>query len=791
MLTNHIKIAWRNLFRNKGYFFINVFGLSLALTVSFLMLLWVYDEYQTDKFHVNKDHLYLAKRTVPLEEGVLDVYQNVSYPFLKTAKEQLPEIETYITLGASFDDNLTIDNIDFRAPGAFANADFFSGFSFSILLGDITQLDKKPEAIALSESFATRIWGLDWVTKAIGSSIHVHDIGDFTVEAIFADFPASSSLQNDFYYSFEKFLNANDWMFEWTNNGMQGVFLLREDADPKLVADKLQNLFQANIKGDPDFQEGIILQKFSDNYLYGKFDEKAQVIGGRIEYVRIFTIAAIFLLIISCINFVNLSTAYATKRAGEIGVRKVIGAKRKVLIAQFFTETTLITSLSFCIAYLMTLGLLPMASSLSGKPLSMDVSQTSIWLGFLGVFIFTTLLSGAYPALVISSFKPINALKGQVKERSKTISLRKGLVVLQFGLTILLIVAAVIVRQQINYINEKDLGLSKDHIVYIHQDEKLTEKYEVLRSELLASEAITDVTLAGPSPLDMRASTSNVQWPGKTLDQGNIEFGLLWTAFNFPEVFDIPISEGRYYREGTLDTLSIVLNEKAVKIMGIEDPVGKTIQVWKKPRQIVGVLKDFHNRSLYEVIQPAIFFLEPDNAGMMFVKVKADQTSEALASLESKFEKVIPEVPLHYEFVDQKFAAEYSSELLTGTLASYFAIISILISCLGLFGLATFMARQRTKEIGIRKVLGASMGSITTLITKDFLKLVIISIFIAAPLAYYFMNGWLQNFEYRIEFQWWVIALAGILAVAVAMATICFQAIRAAMANPVKSLRNE
>ncbi|WP_430967852.1 FtsX-like permease family protein [Spongiimicrobium sp. 2-473A-2-J] len=789
MLKNYIKFGWRNLMKNRGYFLINVFGLSLALTISFSMLLWVHDEYKMDKFHEKDDQLFRVKRTIPLEAGVLDVYESVSYPLLKTAAEHLPEIEKYMTLGRSFDDNLTVENIDHRARGTFANANFFSAFSYPVLQGDISQLDEKMEALAISESLAKRFWGEQWTTKALGSVVHIHDNGDYTVEAVFADFPEQSSIQNDFYYGFNRFLSENDWMLGWANNGMQGAFLLRPDADPLQVAAKVNTLFQSHIEGE--HKEGAFFQKFSDAYLYGQFDEKAQVSGGRIEYVRIFTIAAIFLLLISCINFINLSTAYATKRAGEIGVRKVVGARKNMLIGQFLTETALITSISFITAYIFTLLLLPGINAFTEKQMSIDLSQPGIWLGILGVYLFTTLLSGAYPALVISSFKPIRALKGQGQEKKKTISLRKGLVVLQFGLTILLIVSAIVVRLQINYIHSKDLGLSKDHLVYIHQDKKLTTNYEVLRNELRSAEAIEDVTLAGPSPLDMGASSSGIVWPGKTLDQGNIEFSLLWTAYNFPEVFNIPITKGVYYREGTRDTLSIVVNQKALDIMDLKDPVGKSIEVWGKPRQIVGVLKDFHNRSLYEPIQPAIFFLDPEDAGMMFVKLKAGRTKDALAALGTTFNKVLPDVPLHYDFVDQQYAAQYKSEAITGTLTYYFAFISILISCLGLFGLATFMAKQRTKEIGIRKVLGASIGNITTLISKDFLKLVLVSILIASPIAYYFMFIWLQDFSFRIEISWWIFALTGFATMIIALLTISFQTIKSAVVNPVDSLRTE
>lgn len=789
MFKNHLKIAWRSLLKNKFYLSINILGLSVALTVSFLMLLWVHDEYSVDKFHEMDGQLYRVKRTIPLEEGVLDVYARISYPLLKTATEQIPEIEKYTMLGRSYEDNLKVDNINFRAAGTFANADFFSNFSFPIVLGDITQLDKKPEAIAISESLAKRIWGEDWLKSTIGSNIHIYDNGDFTVEAVYKDFSKHSSVQNDFYYSFDKYLNDNEWMHEWGNNAIQGVFLLKKDADPNLVSAKLQTLFQANITGDK--KEGCFLQKFSDDYLYNQFDEKAQVSGGRIEYVRIFTMAAIFLLIISCINFVNLSTAYATKRSSEIGVRKVIGARKNTLIGQFLTETSIITSISLVVGLLLTWLLLPSINTFTEKNLEIDIAQPGIWLSALGIFAFTTFLSGAYPSFVVSSFSPVDALKGQAKEKKNTISLRKVLVVLQFGMSVLLIVAAIVVKQQVDYINQKDLGIAKNHIVSIHQDQVLTDKYGVLRNELIASSAIEGVTLAGPSPLDMMASSSGVNWAGKTLDQENIEFSLLWTAYNFPDVFDIPISDGAYYREGTTDSLNVVLNEKAVQIIGLEDPVGKTIQLWGKQRQVIGVLKDFHNRSLYEEVQPSIFLLDPNDAGMLFVKFKADKTKEGIASVHSVFSKVLPGAPLHYDFIDQEYAANYKSEVLTGILAYYFALISIVLSCLGLFGLATFIAKQRKKEIGIRKVLGASIGSITTLLSMDFLKLILFSIMIASPIAYYLMGKWLQDFAYRIEIRLWVFALTGLLTILIALLTISSQAIKTAMNNPVRSLRTE
>ena len=791
MFNNYLKSAYRNLLHKKSYSIINIAGLSISLAVTFLMLLWVQDEWNMDKFHENHDRLYRVKRTIPLEDNKLDVYRNVSYPMLEAAVKNLPEVEKYITLGHSFEDNLQRDDLHFRANGAYTNTAFFEAFSYPILHGDITQLDKNINAMAISESLAKNFFGNVWESTALGETIHIHDNGDFTVEAIYANFPENSSIQNDFYYSFDNFLKKNKWMLEWGNNGMQGVLLLSENADPKLVGNKLQKIFQANISGD--LKEGCFLQKYADDYLYGQFDDQAQVSGGRIEYVRTFAIAALLLLIISCINFVNLATAQASKRAKEVGVRKVIGAGQQSLMKQFMVEAGAITFLSVLLAIIMAEAFLPQVNIITNKLLSFEFSQPMIWVGIFSIFLITTLLSGAYPSFVLSSFRPINVLKGNNKEQGGTISFRKALVVVQFCLSLILIVGAMVVQQQVHFIKNKNLGINKDHILTIHQDQKITDQYEVLRNELLASEGIKDVTLAGPSPLNMLATTSGVSWPGKRPDQENIEFGILWTAGNFAEVFDVPMVAGSYYREDEItDTAHIVFNEKAIEIMGLtDDPIGKTITWWGRPRQIIGVLKDFHNRSLYEKIEPAGFILDPSNAGWLFVKAGQGSVKEAIASVETVFKKVVPDVPLHFEFVDEQYQQLYESETLTGTLANYFAIISILISCLGLFGLATFTAEQRTKEIGIRKVLGATATGLLGMLSKDFLKLVFIALFIASPLAYFLMDTWLQDFAYHINIHWWVFAIAGLLTVGVAFLTVGFRSMKAALANPVESLRCE
>lgn len=792
MIKNYLKIALRSLINHKGYSLINITGLSISLAVTMLMLLWVHDEWSIDKFHVNGDNIYRVKRTIPLEGNTLDVYNGIPYQVLSTAQKELPGVEKFVPLGRSFEETLQYEDITFREKGTFGTSAYFELFSYPVLLGDISELDEKIDALAISKSVAKKVFGNVWESSTIGKTIHIHNLGDFSIVAIYEDFPQSSSIQHDFVYNFEKHLKNNAWMLEWGNAGMQGAIMLAPNTEPLAVAQKIEKLFQGH--QDKDRKEGIILQKYADHYLYGNFDEQAKVSGGRIEYVRTFGIAALLLLLISCINFVNLATARASKRAKEVGVRKTIGADKKSLIAQFMVEAGVITSISIGLAYFMAEMLIPQVRLITDKMLAFDLSNPVFWAGIGGIFLFTTLLSGAYPAFVLSSFRPVNALKGKATSNpsSGSISLRKSLVVVQFVLALLLIVGALVVRQQVNFIKNKNLGIAKNNLLVIHQDDKLTAQYDVLYNELLNQKGIDDATLAGPSPLNIQSSTSGVGWPEKRPDQENIEFAMIWTSSNFVDVFDVPLVQGRYYREGSIyDTTSIVFNETAINIMGLTDPVGQSIRWWGKQRQIIGVVKDFHNRSLYEEIQPTGFMLDSEDAGYLFVKAKEGEMKDAIASVESTFNKVLPDVPLHFDFLDEQYQEQYKNEELTGTLADFFAIFSILLSCLGLFGLATFFAEQKEKEIGIRKVLGATVFNLIQLLSRQFLMLVGIGLLIGIPVSGYLLSGWLSNFAYKVDLQFWMFALPVAIAIFIATLTVGFQALRAAIANPIESLRSE
>lgn len=790
MIWNYIKIALRTIRNNKLYSLINIFGLAIALTVSFLMFLWVNDELTTDRFHENSDRLYRVKRTIPLENQVLEVYEGISYPLLKEGKLTIPEIEEFIPLGRPTEENIVYGDKIIRSEGSFANSAFFKSFSYPLIIGDYHSLDVKMESIVISKSLAERIFGNDWANEALGKIINIHNKDEFIIEAVYEDFPGTSSIQNEFYYSLDHHIADNKWLLEWGNNGMQGAFLLTENADPTIAEQKLHTLFQQNIGGD--VKEGSILQLYADDYLYGKYNDKAEVIGGRIEYVRIFMISAFLLLIISCVNFINLATVIATKRRGEIGIRKAIGAKKKILFTQFMTEAAAITFIALLFSMGIAKVLLPKVNTLTGKSLEITFNDPKFWIGLIGIFALTTLLSGLYPSLILASYKPVNVLKKKTEGTFKGLSFRKGLVILQFGLTTILIISATGVSKQINYIQNKNLGIDKNNFIYINQDKEITSGYDGIRNELISSEGIDNVTMAGPDPLNMVASTSGIGWPGKITEQENIEFHLIWTTDNFAETFNLEIKDGSYYRKGRkLDTSSIVLNEKAIAIMGIEDPVGKTINLWGTPREIVGVVKDFHNQSLHEEIKPAGFILDAERAGTLYIKTKPGETETAINSIKSVFASVVPNLPLHFSFLDETYQEIYSSELLIGKLANYFAFISILISCLGLFGLATFLTEQRKKEISIRKVLGASLSSILQLLSRDFMKLVLVSLFIAFPIAWFIMNKWLNTYAYSTNLGWMIFLFAGLGAIILVLFSTGYQALKAGIENPARTLRSE
>jgi ABC-type antimicrobial peptide transport system permease subunit len=605
------------------------------------------------------------------------------------------------------------------------------------------------------------------------------------------EIPGSSSIKFDFLMSYQRWLKDNNWAQEWGNNGPRCYLLLAANADPAKVNAKIKNYIKTKNK---DSNVELFLQNYLESYLYSNWEHGKQN-GGRIEYVRIFSIVAIIILLIACINFMNLATARSLKRAREIGVRKVVGAFKNQLMGQVIGESLLVAFLALVVSVLLSLLILPSFNALTEKHLTLDFTDPS----FIGLVLLLTLItglvSGSYPALFMSSLNPIVVLKGSLKFRSGATLFRKALVVFQFALSIVLILGMIIVYRQIDYIHNKNLGFAREDLLYMPLEGDLPKNIDAFKQELLGMAGIKGVTTSGHSPVEVGSSTMGVRWPGKDTTK-QLLFSNNPVTYDYIKTMGIQLVAGRDFSPAFgLDSNNYLINEAAARQIGYKEPVGKELTMWGVKGQIVGLMKDFHHNSLHVPIEPLIIRLHLKSWGNPYgnvvVRTGPGKTTQAISSMERLFKKFNPGFPFKYYFADQEIANRYKAEYTISKLSYYFAFLAIFISCLGLFGLVTFTAEQRTREIGIRKVLGASVPGIIQMLSKDFIKLVLIAVVIAFPVAWWAVNSWLQDFAYRVPIGWTAFAMAGIAALLIALVTVSFQAIKAAMSNPVKSLRSE
>jgi ABC-type antimicrobial peptide transport system permease subunit len=569
--------------------------------------------------------------------------------------------------------------------------------------------------------------------------------------------------------------------------------MLRKDANAAYVNENiahfLTNYYHVNRNTSPYFQD-LALQPYAESYLNNNLDS-GKPSGGRIEYVHIFTIIAIFILLIACINFMNLTTARSVKRAREIGVRKVVGALRSSLIKQFISESLMVTTIAVTVSLIMLVLLLPLFNQVTQKEIALPFTQWTFWLKLAGITLITGLISGSYPALFLSSFNPVKVLKGTLKLDTGTTAFRKGLVVFQFVLSVLLITGTIIISRQMNYIQSKNLGYDKENLVYTVMEGDLGAKFNLFKNEALKMPGIQSVTKISAPPADIYGSTGAVDWIGK--DTTNVTMFTQFTVgYDFLNTMKLKLAAGRDFSKNySTDTANFILNEAAAKATGYKDPIGKPFRLFGKPGNIIGVVKDFHFHSLHTEIGPIVMTAAASPEGIILMRTMPGQTKQAINSIETLCKQLNPAFPPNYYFVDQQYQKLYQNEQIINKLSNVFAFLAIFISCLGLLGLAMFTAEQRIKEIGIRKVLGASVATLFGLLSQEFLILVVIALFIATPIAWYGMNQWLQSFAYKTPLQWWVFAISGGLIILIALATVSFQAIKAALVNPIKSLRSE
>ncbi len=789
MIKNYLKVAWRSLLKNKAHSFINLAGLSVGLACSLLILLWVQNEYSVDAFHsVRLFKVYKSNFDRHVESGSYEMPGILA----DELKKVVPDVAYATNMGFGENSTFKAGEKVVKMNGNSAGEDFFKMFSYPLLAGSPQTALNSPVAIAISRKMAEVFYGSS--ENAIGKTIRYQDRKDFKVTAVFENLPKNASQTFDFLTNWDAFLENNPWARSMGNTGPQAYVMLKPQANAAAVDVKIAHFFDLYYHTDrktATYYSDLALQPYAESYLNNNI-ESGKPHGGRIEYVHLFSIIAIFILLIACINFMNLTTARSVKRAREIGVRKVVGALRSTLIWQFISESLLITVIAVMIALVLLTLLLPGFNQVTQKQIGLPFDQPGFWVKIMAITIITGLIAGSYPALFLSSFKPVKVLKSALKIDTGTLLFRKGLVVFQFVLSVVFITATIIVSRQMSYIESKSLGYDRENVVYVPVEGQLSSQYAVFKNELSVQPGIQAVSRISAPPVDIYGSTPAVNWINHDTTS-NILFTHAAIGYDYFKTMKLTLLAGREFSKAfTSDSSGFLLNEAALKLTGYKDPIGKPFTLLGRRGLIVGVVKDFHFHSLHELVGPMVLTLgENQQGGVVLVRTQPGKTREALTSIQNLSKQLNPAFPPVINFVDDQYRLLYQNEQVINKLADIFAVLAIFISCLGLLGLAMFTAEQRVKEIGIRKVLGAGIGSLFTLLSAEFMTLIGIAIVIALPFAWYATNGWLQGFAYRTPVQWWVFALSGCLIIAIALITISFQLIKVALINPVKSLRGE
>lgn len=778
-------MAFRNLMGHKVFSLINVLGLVLGMTCSVLILLWVQDELSYDQFHKNVDDLYrvVGQQHYP---GADDLTTPTGPGLLGPAMEkELPEVTRAIRVTWNSENLFSYGDRKFKVTGIHADSTFFEAFSFPLLQGKAGQVLQRPKSIVISDSIALKFFG---TREAAGKMLKFNDTESYEVTGVMASVPTNSSLQFDYVMPFADYLQQNPGYKTWDNYGLLTYLQLKPGVDVTTFNQKIKLFLKQGDKGERDTD--LFVQAVKDIHLYSDF-RQGNTNSGLVMYVQLFSVVAVFILLIACINFMNLATARAARRAKEVGVRKAIGASKQSLIGQFMIESILIAFLALFLAANLIGILLPAFNELTGKAVEFNLSDPKLLLWLLGVAFFTGIISGSYPAFFLSSFEPVVVLKGTVKLNDRVTLFRKGLVVFQFILSALLIVSTLVVYLQLHFIHTSDLGLQRENMVYIPIEGELRSSYAVVKQEMLRIPGITAVTASDANPLQLGSNTSDVVWRGKEAG-AEILIDYLHVDYGYLQAMGMKLKEGRdFSKEFGTDTTNYLLNEEAARLMQLKEPVGERLTMWDTEGQIVGVVKNFQSRSMQVNDMPLVIKLAPQSTNYLFARIEPGKTTAVLASVKTLLQKYNPAFPFEYHFLDEVFERMYRSERVIGQLTNYFAGIAIFISCLGLFGLALFTAEQRKKEIGIRKVLGASVAGIVVMLSTSFLKLVLLANIIALPLSWYLMNAWLADYARHTDLSWWIFAIAFIATFLIAMVTLSFHAIKTAVADPVRSLRTE
>lgn len=787
MLKNYLTIAYRTLVKNNIYSLINIFGLAFGMATALIIILWVQDELNYNLFHKNISDIHRIMETQTYSDGNVFTTASNPGPLVPYLKESYPEVKYASRYTWPVENLMRADKEGNFETGRYVDPDFLRMFSFEAIEGDLEEALKPVNAIVLTESMAFKYFGEE---SAVGKGLTMNDTTQLNVTAVVKDVPHNSSITFDYLLPFEKFWIQNkSWLDQWGNNNVNGFVQLTSNADANVFQEKIADDIKEKNEGS---NVSLFLQPMSEWHLYSKFENGKQA-GGRITNVKIFSVIAFVILLIACINFMNLSTAQATKRAKEVGLRKVVGAVNKQLIFQFLGESLLFAFAAAILAGLIVYFLLPSFNDLSAKKLTFDLLNPDLVLYILAITLFTGLFAGSYPALYLTRYQPARVLKGIIRSGKDASTFRKILVVVQFSLAIVLIVSTIVVYQQLNFLQNQDIGFNRQRLLYVEMHQDMKKNYETIRQELLQDPAVESVAGMDRSPLSFGNSTYGLEWEGKD-PEALILFTNISADFDFVSTFQMQMAEGRSFdRSYSTDTTNFLINEEAARKMGFEgNAAEQPLTLWgDRKGKIVGVIKDFNFSSSHQTIQPLVVALESDWFNYIVIRAKENNIEGAISAIEKHHQQYAAAYPFEYQFVDDQWNKKYEAEERIGTIFNYFAVLSIIISCLGLFALAAYAAERRVKEIGVRKVMGAGVLNLTGLMTREFTFLVVISAVIACPVAWYLMSAWLDEFAYRINIGVFTLFVATFLALVIALATVTFHAVKAALGNPVKALRYE
>lgn len=788
MLQNYFKIAWRNIVKSKGYSLLNILGLATGMAVALLIGLWVFNQFAFDKFLPNNQQLYKVQRNF-YSNGDTLTFATTSLKLADALRTQIPEIEYVAESDWMGSHGLTVGTKKLYMNGGQTGTDFLKMFRFPFVQGNAATVFKDPYSIVLTESTAKALFGNE---DAINKTVRFDNKDDLKVTGVLQDLPVASTFQFKFLVPLTYLSQTGritDAYGSFGNNSWQQFVQLKPGISYAQVAPKIREIEHTEKGSVNAMSSYIILQSLRNWHLYGNYVNGKET-GGFLDYVRMFSIIGILVLLIACINFINLTTAGSQKRAKEIGVRKAIGSKRKDLIIQFLSESFLLTFIAFLFAMAFVQLALPFFNTLANTKISIPFSSIVFWVSMLSFVFITAMLAGSRPAFYLSSFSPVKVLKGTMQLGKLATLPRKVLVVLQFSCSVTLIISTVIIYQQIQHAKDRPIGYNINRLMMTDMNEELSHNYTALKNELIQNGVVESVTTATSPATNIYSHGDIDNWPGKNPGE-TVEMGMIGVTEDYFKTLGMGLQQGINF-VGPEDSNSVIFNEAAIKRLRIKDPVNKMITVNNRQVNIRAVVKDALMLSPFAPADPTMFFVNKDPQGNLMYRLSPDiKSADAIAKLTTAFSKYNPSYPYNYEFADDSYAAKFNLEVLIGRLAGIFTGLAIFISCLGLFGLSAYVAKQRTKEIGIRKVMGASILQMWLMLSKDFILLVIISCVIASPVAFYFLQHWLQQYNYRIHIGAGVFIVSAIIAVMITVFTVSFQAIKAAILNPVKSLRSE